>query len=44
MSVSVIDELQLFAQEIQVFSPNALLDLARDVSFFNEPVNTKQKI
>ncbi|ANP80137.1 transposase [Bacillus sp. B25(2016b)] len=34
MSVSVSDELQLFAQEIQSFlSPNALRDLARDVGF-----------
>ncbi|MDA1636068.1 IS4 family transposase [Bacillus cereus] len=34
MSVSVSDELQLFAQEIQSFlSPNTLRDLARDVSF-----------
>ncbi|PEV36741.1 IS4 family transposase, partial [Bacillus thuringiensis] len=34
MSVSVSDELQLFAQEIQsVLSPNALLDLARDAGF-----------
>ncbi|MGE7431689.1 IS4 family transposase [Bacillus thuringiensis] len=34
MSVSVSDELQLFAQEIQRFlSPNALRDLARDVGF-----------
>ncbi|MFK4330550.1 hypothetical protein ABH955_001202 [Bacillus sp. RC240] len=34
MSVSVSDELQLFAQEIQsVLSPNALQDLARDVGF-----------
>ncbi len=34
MSISVSDELQLFAQEIQSFlSPNTLRDLARDVSF-----------
>ncbi|MBE7128955.1 IS4 family transposase [Bacillus mycoides] len=34
MSVSVSDELQLFAQEIQsALSPNALQDLARDVGF-----------
>ncbi|SDZ04417.1 IS4 family transposase [Bacillus sp. 166amftsu] len=34
MSISVSDELQLFAQEIQRFlSPNALQDLARDVGF-----------
>ncbi|MGG5741510.1 IS4 family transposase [Bacillus cereus group sp. IBL03679] len=34
MSVSVSDELQLFAQEIQSFlSPNTLRDLARDVGF-----------
>ncbi|EJR29983.1 hypothetical protein ABH963_003959 [Bacillus sp. RC55] len=34
MSVSVYDELQLFAQEIQSFlSPNTLRDLARDVGF-----------
>ncbi|SCC17577.1 Uncharacterized protein BW664_01908 [Bacillus mycoides] len=34
MSVSVSDELQLFAQEIQRFlSPNTLRDLARDVGF-----------
>ncbi|MGI8224769.1 IS4 family transposase, partial [Bacillus wiedmannii] len=34
MSVSVSDELQLFAQEIQSFlSPNFLRDLARDVGF-----------
>jgi hypothetical protein len=34
MSVSVSDEIQLFAQEIQSFlSPNILRDLARDVDF-----------
>ncbi|CAM4237219.1 transposase [Bacillus paramycoides] len=34
MSISVPDELQLFAQEIQSFlSPNTLRDLARDVGF-----------
>ncbi|MEC2256578.1 IS4 family transposase [Bacillus thuringiensis] len=34
MSISVSDELQLFAQEIQRFlSPNILLDFARDVGF-----------
>ncbi|OFE00323.1 IS4 family transposase [Bacillus mycoides] len=34
MSISVSDELQLFAQEIQSFlSPNFLRDLARDVGF-----------
>ncbi len=34
MYVSVSDELQLFAQEIQrFFSPNALRNLARDVGF-----------
>ncbi|MDA1532235.1 MULTISPECIES: IS4 family transposase [unclassified Bacillus cereus group] len=34
MSISVYDELQLFAQEIQRFlSPNALQDVARDVGF-----------
>ncbi|MBE4941331.1 IS4 family transposase [Bacillus thuringiensis] len=34
MSISISDELQLFAQEIQRFlSPNALQDLARDVGF-----------
>ncbi len=34
MSISVPDELQLFAQEIQSFLfPNTLQDLARDVSF-----------
>ncbi|MED3062178.1 IS4 family transposase, partial [Bacillus thuringiensis] len=34
MSISVSDELQLFAQEIQKFlSPNILRDLARDVGF-----------
>ncbi|EJV43356.1 hypothetical protein IEK_05435 [Bacillus toyonensis] len=34
MSISVSDELQLFAQEIQSFlSLNTLLDLARDVGF-----------
>ncbi|CUB12111.1 hypothetical protein BN2127_JRS1_03897 [Bacillus cereus] len=34
MSISVSDELQLFAQEIQNFlSPNILRDLARDVGF-----------
>ncbi|PFX88602.1 hypothetical protein COL41_29035 [Bacillus mycoides] len=34
MSVSVSNELQLFAQEIQsALSPNALRDLARDVGF-----------
>ncbi|OFD38921.1 hypothetical protein BWGOE2_33230 [Bacillus mycoides] len=33
-SISVSDELQLFAQEIQSFlSPNFLRDLARDVGF-----------
>ncbi|MBJ8048739.1 IS4 family transposase, partial [Bacillus cereus group sp. N18] len=34
MSVSLSDELQLFAQEIQIFlSPNTLRDLAKDVGF-----------
>ncbi|GMR68122.1 hypothetical protein BAC7755_47910 [Bacillus sp. MN7755] len=34
MPISVSDELQLFAQEIQSFlSPNTLRDLARDVGF-----------
>ncbi|EJR31657.1 hypothetical protein III_05315 [Bacillus mycoides] len=34
MSISVSDELQLFAQEIQSFlSPNILQTLARDVGF-----------
>ncbi len=34
MSISVSDELQLFAQEIQNFlSPNFLRNLARDVGF-----------
>ncbi len=34
MSISVSDQLQLFAQEIQSFlSPNILRDLARDVGF-----------
>ncbi len=34
MSISVSDELQLFAQEIQSFlSPDVLRDLARDVGF-----------
>ncbi|EJR45103.1 hypothetical protein IIM_05065 [Bacillus cereus VD107] len=34
MSISVSDELQLFAQEIQSFlSPNTLRALARDVGF-----------
>ncbi|MDM5152685.1 hypothetical protein QUF88_01625 [Bacillus sp. DX1.1] len=34
MSISVSDELQLFAQEIQSFlSPNILRNLARDVGF-----------
>ncbi len=34
MSISVSDELQLFAQEIQRFlSPNILRDFARDVGF-----------
>ncbi len=34
MSISIPDELQLFAQEIQRFlSPNALQNLARDVGF-----------
>src|SRR6476661_7029101 len=34
MSISVSDELQLFAQEIQsLLSPNILRDLARDVGF-----------
>ncbi|SCA97038.1 Uncharacterized protein BWINRA5_00360 [Bacillus mycoides] len=34
MSVSVSDELQLFAQEIQsALSPNALRNLARDAGF-----------
>ncbi|MED1476415.1 hypothetical protein [Bacillus pseudomycoides] len=34
MSISVYDELQLFAQEIQSFlSSNILRDLARDVGF-----------
>ncbi|EJR35984.1 hypothetical protein IIG_01672 [Bacillus cereus VD048] len=34
MSISISDELQLFAQEIQSFlSPNTLQNLARDVGF-----------
>ncbi|GAE42728.1 putative transposase [Bacillus mycoides NBRC 101238 = DSM 11821] len=34
MSISVSDELQLFAQEIQsLLSPNTLQNLARDVGF-----------
>ncbi|MCI0768633.1 IS4 family transposase, partial [Bacillus sp. TL12] len=34
MSISVADELQLFAQEIQNFlSPNILRDFAREVGF-----------
>lgn len=34
MSISIPDELQLFAQEIQRFlSQNALQNLARDVGF-----------
>ena len=34
MSISVSDELQLFAQEVQSFlSPNILRNLARDVGF-----------
>ncbi|SFJ76481.1 hypothetical protein SAMN04488574_12639 [Bacillus sp. 71mf] len=34
MSISVSDELQLFAQEIQSFlSPNILRNLAKDVCF-----------
>ncbi|MFK4310818.1 hypothetical protein ABH957_005564 [Bacillus sp. RC242] len=34
LSISVSDELQLFAQEIQNFlSPNFLRDFARDVGF-----------
>ena len=45
MSISVSDELQLFAQEIQSFYlqiPYGIL-LEMLVSY-NEPVNTKQKI
>ncbi|OJD64933.1 transposase [Bacillus sp. NH11B] len=34
MSISISDEVQLFAQEIQSFlSPNILRDFARDVGF-----------
>lgn len=37
MSISISDELQLFAQEIQRFlSPNALQNLARDVGFVQQ--------
>ncbi|EEK70125.1 hypothetical protein ABH963_003811 [Bacillus sp. RC55] len=37
MSVSVYDELELFAQEIQSFlSPNTLQYLARDVGFMQQ--------
>ncbi|WP_179884223.1 hypothetical protein [Bacillus toyonensis] len=43
MSVSVYDELQLFAQEIQSFlSPNTLRDLAIEMlALCNEPVSIK---
>ncbi|HDR7659752.1 MULTISPECIES: hypothetical protein [Bacillus] len=44
MSVSVSNELQLFAQKIQsVLSPNALRDLARDFVWYNEPINIDSK-
>ncbi|PEK05796.1 IS4 family transposase, partial [Bacillus pseudomycoides] len=44
MSISVSDELQLFAQEIQNFlSPNFLRDLARDVGFVQRTSKYQEK-
>ncbi|HDR6299785.1 IS4 family transposase [Bacillus cereus] len=44
MSVSVSDELQLFAQEIQSFlSPNFLRDLARDIGFVQRTSKYQEK-
>ncbi|CCW04316.1 Mobile element protein [Bacillus sp. GeD10] len=44
MSISISDELQLFAQEIQRFlSPNALQNLARDVGFVQRMSKYKAK-
>lgn len=44
MSVSVSNELQLFAQEIQSFlSPNILRDLARDVGFVQRTSKYQEK-
>ncbi|HDR8244482.1 hypothetical protein COD10_28770 [Bacillus thuringiensis] len=45
MSVSVSDEIQLFAQEIQSFlSSNTLRDIARDVSFVKRTSKYQAKI
>ncbi|PHA46596.1 IS4 family transposase, partial [Bacillus pseudomycoides] len=45
MSISVSDELQLFAQEIQSFlSPNILRDLARDVGFVQRTSKYQAKV
>ncbi len=44
MSISVSDELQLFAQEIQNFlSPNFLLVLARDIGFVQRASKYQEK-
>ncbi|CAH2465255.1 Transposase [Bacillus mycoides KBAB4] len=44
MSISVSDELQLFAQEIQNFlSPKFLRDLARDVGFVQRTSKNQAK-
>ncbi|HDR4903197.1 TPA: IS4 family transposase [Bacillus cereus] len=44
MSISVSDELQLFAQEIQnLLSPNFLRDLARDVGFVQRTSKYQEK-
>lgn len=44
MSVSVSDELQLFAQEIQSFlSQDTLRDLARDVGFVQRSSKYQEK-
>ncbi|WP_215571037.1 hypothetical protein [Bacillus mycoides] len=45
MSISVSDELQLFAQEIQSFlSPNILQDLARGVGFMQRTSKYQVKV
>ncbi|QKE10791.1 IS4 family transposase [Bacillus cereus] len=44
MSISVSDELQLFAQEVQRFlSPNILRDIARDVGFVQRTSKYQEK-
>ena len=45
MAISVSNELQLFAQEIQSYlSPNTLRDLARDVGFVKRTSKYQAKI